>query len=62
MVFGGPAIISQAWLNSIERRVAGDTPALTAFNVSRQVLAEIVGEDWVRHYYLSKRHTDVPLE
>ena len=50
MVFGGPAIISRAWLNGIECRVPGDSPALKAYNISYYVLAELFGEQWVREY------------
>ena len=44
---GNPAIISRAWLNNLERRVPGDLPTIKAYHVSRYVLADVFGVDWL---------------
>lgn len=44
---GNPAIIFRARLNNLERRVPGDLLSIKAYHVSRHVLANVFGRDWL---------------
>lgn len=50
-IFSRPPIVSTARINYYKNRIPRqDSPGLEAFLLSRYVLAEILGEDWVREY------------